>query len=215
MPRNPNDHGYSLIEVLVALAIVGVLSTIIFRSLGLQAQQVERVQDATAAAMELVADHRLLETTLAQTLPAWPEQAGDVFTGNELKISGITTGRVFSDLGDIQNYSLQLTEADTEHVDLTLTTLEGSWTLIQLPRDAAFSYYGYDGLWRASWPPPPLTAFETLDVETHFRNGPLPAMIRLTSTSKDPDGNWIVAFSNSEPLPLRANDLIGGEGSVF
>lgn len=80
MARLRRTRGFTLIEVVVALAIIGVGIFAVFKSIGETAANVERLRDATFA--EWIADNRLTELRLSGQLPSVDE------TGGELDFAG-------------------------------------------------------------------------------------------------------------------------------
>ncbi|TGP85429.1 general secretion pathway protein GspJ [Mesorhizobium sp. M8A.F.Ca.ET.213.01.1.1] len=88
-------EGFALIDVLVGLALVGVVSALMVIFLG-QARTMMRIQNATQMQMEVDAATRFLETALssAETLPLTQSTPDDViyFSGgpDRLQFNGVT-----------------------------------------------------------------------------------------------------------------------------
>lgn len=76
MAPTDRTRGFTLIEVVVALAIVGVGIFAVFKAIGETATNVERLRDATFA--EWIADNRLTEMRLTGQMPSVDETGGDV-----------------------------------------------------------------------------------------------------------------------------------------
>src|ERR1700741_5191378 len=68
--------GFTLIEVVVALAIVAAGISAVFKTIGEPASSIDRLKDASFAAW--IADNRLAEMRLTGQLPSVDETEGDV-----------------------------------------------------------------------------------------------------------------------------------------
>ncbi|MGQ0384462.1 MAG: type II secretion system minor pseudopilin GspI [Gammaproteobacteria bacterium] len=76
MPCPERSRGFTLIEVVVALAIVGVGMFAVFKTIGDTAHNVGYLRDRTLAAW--IADNRITELRLSGQLPSIDETAGEV-----------------------------------------------------------------------------------------------------------------------------------------
>ncbi len=75
--RNPERAlGFTLVEVVVALAIVSVGMLAVFKTIGDTAYNVEYLRDRTIAAW--IADNRITEMRLAGQLPSIDETEGEI-----------------------------------------------------------------------------------------------------------------------------------------
>lgn len=76
MASNSRARGFTLIEVVVALAIVGVGIFAVFKTIGETSNNVERLRDASFAVW--IADNRLTEMRLTGQMPSVDETEGDL-----------------------------------------------------------------------------------------------------------------------------------------
>ncbi|MEL6665103.1 MAG: glycosyltransferase [Pseudomonadota bacterium] len=208
------EAGFSLIEILVALAIASLISMLIFGSLQQQYRLIDRVQNASADTLDFHARSRLLSNVIANTVPAWPESEEDMFAGDAAAISGMTGEAIFGDQLSLQPYSVTLVEVAEIRI-VTLQTNEGVWELGELPRDAELQYYGHDGQWYPQWPPELPEPKSLEEIAEQAAIGNLPALIRIFSETETISENWVFSVYSTDGLGLRSRDFVGPVGSDF
>ena len=76
MKRNPEECGFTLIEVVVALAIVAIGMLAVFKTIGDTVNNVDELRDRSLA--EWIADNRITEIRVAGDMPSVEETAGEV-----------------------------------------------------------------------------------------------------------------------------------------
>lgn len=199
------ESGFSLLEVLVTLAIVSIVSMITFRSLGIQVDQASRVEESTLRAVSGVAEYRLLSSVIEQTVPSWPENESALFRGTRDSIHGTTAARAFGANTGLQHYTIRLAETRNRETSLEVTLGGQTLSASTVSANAAFVYYGQDGTWHESWPP---TGLDPTNIEQTVRIGRLPILIRMTTSGQNADENILISLENSGYLPVRASDLI-------
>ena len=80
--KNPDSRGFTLIEVVVALAILGIGMLAVFKTIGDTVNNVEVLRDRSFA--EWIADNRITEIRLSGEMPSVEETAGEVeFAGRQ------------------------------------------------------------------------------------------------------------------------------------
>ena len=80
--RSPDSRGFTLIEVVVALAILGIGMLAVFKTIGDTVNNVEVLRDRSFA--EWIADNRITEIRLTGEMPSVEETAGQVeFAGRQ------------------------------------------------------------------------------------------------------------------------------------
>jgi general secretion pathway protein I len=80
--RSPDARGFTLIEVVVALAILGIGMLAVFKTIGDTVNNVEVLRDRSFA--EWIADNRITEIRLTGEMPSVEETAGEVeFAGRQ------------------------------------------------------------------------------------------------------------------------------------
>lgn len=212
--RHGADLGFSLIEVLVALAIASLVSLLVFRSLADQVQHVNRIQNATERAVAFSSHYRLVSGSVEATVPAWPDEIEGRFSGTAHEISGITRQAVFATSPMLQAYSLKLINVEDAQ-QLSLETAEGAWDIESLPQASKFRFYGHDGLWHDQWPPELGPARGLADLARQAANGPLPAMIVIDEGDNPFSPGWSFVLQEIGGLPARTVDLTGPTDPVF
>lgn len=204
----PSEAGFSLIEVLVALAIASLVSMLILGSLRQQYQLIDRVQNASVEALDLKARTRLLSNVITNTVQAWPEAEDEQFLGSSDEISGVSGETIFGVQPSLRPYSVTLAPFDQGRT-IRLLTPEGDWELGTVPLDAKFEYYGHDGVWYGAWPADIPPARTLAEMEAEASRGELPALIRIRSDAQTLGEEWVFATYNTDGLSLRASDLTG------
>jgi general secretion pathway protein I len=68
MTRNPKDRGFTLIEVVVALAIVAIGMLAVFKTIGDTVNNVDELRDRSLA--EWIADNRITEVRVSGEMPS-------------------------------------------------------------------------------------------------------------------------------------------------
>jgi general secretion pathway protein I len=80
--RSPDSRGFTLIEVVVALAILGIGMLAVFKTIGDTVNNVEVLRDRSFG--EWIADNRITEIRLTGEMPSVEETAGQVeFAGRQ------------------------------------------------------------------------------------------------------------------------------------
>ena len=74
--RSPEERGFTLIEVVVALAIVAIGMLAVFKTIGDSVNNVEALRDRSFAGW--IADNRITEIRLSGQMPSVEETAGEV-----------------------------------------------------------------------------------------------------------------------------------------
>jgi general secretion pathway protein I len=80
--RSPESRGFTLIEVVVALAILGIGMLAVFKTIGDTVHNVDELRDRSFA--EWIADNRITEIRISGEMPSVEETAGEVaFAGRQ------------------------------------------------------------------------------------------------------------------------------------
>lgn len=202
-----SDAGFSLIEVMVGLAITAVISVLIFSSLLSQVRQADIVRSSTQSAFSDIASRRLVETVVSTTTPSWADETTGQFSGDGQKMSGMSAFSLFGKPARLQDYTLTLTPSADERVMLTLTTEDGEWQVDALPAGARFRYLGGDATWYDSWPQSGTPGRTVAEMERFFTNQGLPRMICVWSDETGGPVAYQISFENTDVLPARTRDL--------
>lgn len=201
------DRGYSLIEVLICLALTALVSTLIFSSLGVQVRQVDTVKSAQARALDGTASARLLETVLTKTVEAWPDDVEEKFSGSSKEVRGLSDHSTVSASSRLQPFVLRITQSADESI-LSLQNDEGEWYVNGLPADLSIRYLGWDDEWHDRWPPAPRMSVTLDEFETNLANESLPRMVAIVENDETTSLFFAFTLRNSGIEPVRARDLI-------
>ena len=74
--RRPDSRGFTLIEVVVALAILGIGMLAVFKTIGDTVHNVDELRDRSFA--EWIADNRITEIRVSGDMPSVEETAGEI-----------------------------------------------------------------------------------------------------------------------------------------
>ncbi len=194
MIRDPEQTGFTLVEVLVTLVLLSMVAAIVFGSLG-------QVLDARARLrpyLDKSEETALIASWFRQTVQALIadyDTGRNRFTASADAFSGLTASPLLGPAGTptaftwALNYNpasdltiLQYREKPTDTVEIA------RWS----GKNAVFSYYGQDQEWRRVWPPTDLGASTTaMQLPQLVRLGGLPSELFPT----------IVAAPRATPVP--------------
>lgn len=200
------EAGFSLIEVMVGLAITAVISVLIFSSLLSQVHQADIVRSSTQSAFSGIASHRLVETVVSRTVPSWADETEGRFSGSDMSMSGMSAFTLFGEPARLQAYTLSLVP-QTDGAMLRISTEEGAWDVEVLPAGSRFRYLGGDGNWHDLWPSPDGPGRTVAELERFFANQGLPRLICVWDDEADGPVAYQIGLENTDVLPTRARDL--------
>lgn len=205
--RSPQtgDAGFSLMEVMVGLAITAMISILIFSSLLSQIRQADIVRSSTQSAFSDIASGRLVEVVVSKTLPSWPEEEEGRFRGTEFSMSGIAAFSLFGGAERLQAYELRLLPEEDKLL-LQIETDDGTWDVDAIAPGSRFRYLGGDGAWHDTWPVTEAIGRTAQEMERFFANQGLPRMVCVWN---DETGNiaYQISIQNTDILPTRTRDL--------
>ncbi len=207
--RGPSA-GFSLIEVLIGLAITSVISVLIFASLATQMTQADAVRRSTRAALDATLSARLVDAVISSTVPAWHDEDVAGFRGTRDVVSGHFVNRLFGASTGLEPYTVTLRREGEESL-LEVVAGDETWRLTGLPLTAEFRYLGQSGIWRDSWPPLPATHSSAPDFQAFLYDYGLPAMVRVWDPATERPAGFEASFENSGVLPARTQDLVINE----
>lgn len=203
-----------MIEVLVTLAIVSIVSVLIFASLGTQVRQVEAVDKAASEILDSTAQNRLIGEIVSNSVEAWPEESDAKFRGARKSLTGLSTHGLLDPVGYLQPYAIQIVQSGgSESVEVS--TAEGQWSLEDFDTEMEFRYLGQDGIWYEQWPPPEQRTTTLREIEDSLRNKALPEIVGLVSQEdQEPLLLLAIPLKNSHSPFVRVRDLVD-TGSDF
>lgn len=205
---NNSESGFSLIEVLVTLAILSVSSALIFQSLWSQMALVERVETATAAAVQ----DRITRSGFGQVIggltPAWPEEEqSNVFVGDGSSMSGLTATPLTADELDLPQFEMSI---DPQTQALEYRSGDITIQLVQFNGPAQFHYLGQDDFWVNEWPLDDIPDPGPFDDSADYVMPPLPKAVRI-QVDDQLTLDWIAFVDWQSSYIVRRQDLDLGE----
>lgn len=170
--------GFSLVEVLVALALISVTSLLLFSAVSNQYELTRRIDQTSQEAVERRVRSLAFDDITHRIVPGWKEER--VFTGEPAHMSGLTTSSQISFQEGLKPFALDLVDDDK-----TLQYSEGGTSAILATFDgpATFSYLGSDRVWYDQWPPDGRPDAGEFDDSDHYPVPQLPLAIRIRSRS--------------------------------
>lgn len=200
------QRGFTLTELLVALAILGALGAALMQSIVQTALVSERIESAVNRALRASLQSRQMQDVIHGLTPGWPERPDEVFIGAENSFSGLTKRPLLTTPAELLKVSVRI--EDTANNDTLLTYVEDARAFkIPIEESSAlslrFEYRGSDNRWRSRWPSgDPISPFFETDAE-YARTEQLPNAVRLIGD----EIYWIAAIPSSSQLPFRVQDF--------
>jgi general secretion pathway protein J len=196
-PDRPSQTGFTLIEVLVVLIIVGMTSGVLFQAL----ERAYRLQDRFGTELFNVQQGQMAADWYRQTVqglyPDYPD-GRNVFQGNEREFSGLT-GNPLSDEYGAPTPVTWKTRTNQQNGTTELVYLEGKQEtpiLTWRGNQARFIYLDEQQIPYDSWPPP-------LGLSTQ-----LPKQIQLVVKDAGEIIDIVASpMGPATPLPRLRNDL--------
>jgi general secretion pathway protein J len=166
------DAGFTLVEILVAVALIGLLSSLIFGGIGFGARAWTKVERRTIEAADIGAVQRVLRRTIAAAFPAFassdPTDRSIAFDGEEVSLMLVAPLPAAIEAGVMarerffvaQNGGAQALfmgwRLDLPSSDEGTPLAEETVLLLDHVRRAVFDYFGppgdmQDPIWQASW----------------------------------------------------------------
>ena len=207
---NPrNARGVSLLELIVALAIISLASLALFQSMSVWMRMSASTADAAETAITNAIALERFQILVRGMSVAWPEEETAIFQGSASSFSGLTSS------------PLHFADPGLEQVNLTIANRNGGsaliyeagrevWTLVSTEPGTrlGFEYLGADGQWRQSWPPRELPLIFPQDDPSLFQMPQLPRAIKLYTEGQQ-QTVWIADIGSDPILPLRPQDVTG------
>lgn len=174
----PNNAGFTLMELLIALAIASLTSLALFQSIGVWFTVSAKTTQAAERAIGDLVHERQFRNIVAGLTSAWPDQPEQTFKGNPDSFTGLTDQTLHTSEPSLEMISLVLRQRrdsgsglnggiDSGQLDLIYTPEDPetktdpdrqqddeSWVLnTYAARTGRFTYLGADGVWYPAWPP--------------------------------------------------------------
>ena len=162
-------HGFTLIEVLIAMTLLSIMVVLLFSSLKICADSWEKGESKITDVNEVAVVYNFFQRHLSEAKPLWNDLSSEEeertfsFQGKAQSLQFISAFPASAGRSGLQLFSLDLQEEDNDQViKVTITPFfpvaEGSeWqkedvTLIKHVNDFSLAYFGSDdGLSEGSW----------------------------------------------------------------
>ncbi len=214
LPGQPSRPGFTLMEALIALAIISLVAVLVLDAVRLAASGSARIEHFVQRELDNRLDMLALRDIISSTAV---EHTGTerAFTGSRTQISGFTT-RPAAGTG-AAFYTLSLRQDDT---GMALIYREGhandpeplEWTVERWTgaHAARFEYLRSrsDG-WNEIWPePPPAMGLRRVSTSTLPYCAHPPAAVRLTVQDDEGERAMIIGLYPTACPPPRLHDLV-------
>lgn len=202
--------GFSLIELLTALAITAIVASIFFQSIQSQMQLAAKVRGSAANALGRSVDYYRFQSVAGAMIAAWPGEAGAAFRGGPEGFSGVTRSPLRAGPARLLVAIFAL-QREPDGVALTYDDGAANWVIARFPvADASLRYLGADGEWRPAWPPEENPDPGPYGDARFFATPQLPLAVRIDAG----DVSWIAPIESAPLTIARPEDVFGGEAEA-
>jgi len=206
------QHGFSLIEMIVALAIMSIVMSVLFQSVYGWVRLSDRINNASQNSVAGTVKIKQFQYGVSGLIATWPENEDEVFTGTSIYFRGLSRFSLDGATPRLRKIEYRLEVID-EAITLLFQSPENQWPLASFPDvtinsnpAATFSYLGADGQWQEQWPPAENPVPGPFIDATQFPIPQLPLAIRMRAGKEV----WIASLPSTPQLPLRAKDVTPG-----
>jgi len=203
------EGGFSLLETLIALAILSLTSLILFQSTSSMLSVSEKAANASEKLVESTIARETYKNIIGGLTPGWPDQENTVFRGDADGFSGLSTSFPSTIDHQVELISVTLNKAVEEQYDLVIKTDKSPEIVIEKFNAglAEFAFMGHDQVFYPIWPPKQLqhNGF-AIDADL-AEPSPLPEIIRLTlkntATENEVVVIWTASVGGDVELPFK------------
>jgi general secretion pathway protein J len=214
-------HGFTLIEVLIAMTLLGIMVVLLFSSMKICADSWQKGEKKISEVNETAIVYQFFQHHLSNTLPLWNDSSDEEnkmfgFQGKNQELQFVSSFPASAKKAGLQLFSLNLIRDGNEQViQVSITpfypTLDGeNWrkeevTLLRHVRSFSLSYYVIDetqpepeGNWQEEW----------IDQET------LPRLVKI-KIERDGDNFWpeMIVELKSESVSSNSDNQAFTEGA--
>lgn len=196
--------GFSLMETLVALAILSISATLIFQSLLRQSELIARVENTSLKASHESIQRAGFTDVVAGLVPSWPEDINSRFHATPTHLSGLTGHPLIRKEPGLEHFQFKLEGAPSQ---LVYIRGEEKMVLASFTEGAHFSYLGADSQWHETWPPEDIRPDAgPFDDSAAFAVAPLPLAVRI-QTETQAQLDWVARLDWRAPRLPRRRDV--------
>jgi general secretion pathway protein J len=167
-----NAAGFTLIEVLIAMTLLGIMVVLLFSSMKISADSWQKGEDKITQVNDIAVVYQFFQHHLAIAKPLWNDFSEDgaktfSFQGKNQELQFVSSFPASAKRSGLQLFSLNLIDDGGEQsIQVSITPFypvaEGEeWrkeevTLVRHVRNFSLSYYGIDeiqteGVWQEDW----------------------------------------------------------------
>ena len=200
--RDHGEGGFSLLEVLVSLALISVTTLLIYRVVIDQFALSQRIERVNSLTLDTWSHRQVFADSIGAIVPEWSGSEPDnTFYGASDRFGGLTGQSQFEFADRLVPFSFTLQGNQLIYQEA------GAWIVLEvLPEEATFSYLGDDHIWHPKWPPDERTDAGAYDDSEFYEQPQLPVAIRLrcqTGACVD----WIRALDWQGGSMIRRQDI--------
>jgi prepilin-type N-terminal cleavage/methylation domain-containing protein len=198
------QSGFSLLETLLALAIMSVASLALFQSTTTLLRLSDRTVNAALKAQDVAVMQKSFSELVKGLVPAWSNKKEGHFIGTSGYFSGLTRAPLHTLKIGIAPFTLKL-ETGVDTASLVYQSEDTQWVLKSLrANEAKFSYLGEDNRWRSSWPPAQTPDASDFGDGRFYDPPTFPLAIRLWAEDSRTGKHlvWIAEVADRTELPL-------------
>jgi len=198
-----HDLGFSLIEMLTALAILSLISLALFQSTQQILSVATKASGASDALIEDSVARKTFKLIVSGLVPGWIHQEDTVFKGSADGFSGLS-GQIPSEAANGFKLIAFSLASISENETSLLVKISNSPSF-ELSRfgsgEVYFEYLGNDRVFYSEWPPQ-----RPLGSEGYSTPSDLPKLVRLNHMSQGaPESIWFATIDGSLHKPFRDN----------
>lgn len=213
MPHRKSGAGFTLIEVLIAMTLLGIMVVLLFTSMKICADSWQKGEDKISEVNDVAVVYQFFQHHLSTAKPLWDDFTEEsktfAFQGKAQELQFVSSFPASAKKSGLQLFSLKLVkDNEGQYIQVSITPFypvsDGDeWrkeevTLLQHVRNFSLSYYGLDdaqpeGFWQEDW----------LQKETQ------PRLVKI-KIERDDDNFWpeMVVDLKSQGLSTNPDDQI-------
>lgn len=188
--------GFTLIEVIVVMVLIGLITTLLIQglsfSMSLRAQGLRLSAEKTEARLR----EHWFRTLINGAAPDHRE-GPNLFQGTATKLNGLTLNPLHPGAAPPAPFTLEIENRQNDTLLHYSDGAETHWPLFRLENTAwTFQYLAPDSTWKDQWPPEPEAS-------------QLPQAIRLTTNREDAAVRWVQSIPQRKDPRPDSKELLG------
>ena len=185
--KTSSDAGFTLYEMLVALAIISIISGAMFQGLSQYLIYSQKSMFASRAIFSDTFNRELFASVVKNSYIGYFEPE-EHFLGRSSSISGVSYSLVGGYVGDVRSYSFSIEKKNNASSVLLRTESKIFEVYADLIGDVRFVYLSDENEWYESWPPKELKALNRnespIEDISASSNLVMPMAVRLVADEK-------------------------------